>query len=79
MYDEAKRYAEALTMVYARSRGADVRIVRIFNTYGPNSDPLDGRMVPNFITQALSGEPITIYGDAAIVFPLLAVSVEEFF
>ena len=63
MYDEAKRYAEALTMVYARSRGADVRIVRIFNTYGPNSDPLDGRMVPNFITQALSGEPITIYGD----------------
>lgn len=65
MYDEAKRYAEALTMAYARSHGVDARIVRIFNTYGPNSDPLDGRMVPNFITQALSGKPITIYGDGS--------------
>ena len=62
-YDEAKRYGEALTMAYARARGVDARVVRIFNTYGPRSDPFDGRMVPNFITQALRGEPITVYGD----------------
>ncbi len=63
MYDEAKRFGEALTMVYARGRRVDARIVRIFNTYGPHSDPGDGRLVPNLITQALLGRPITIYGD----------------
>jgi UDP-glucuronate decarboxylase len=63
MYDEAKRYGEALTMAYAKTRGVDARIVRIFNTYGPHSDPLDGRMVPTFITRALCGEPITVYGN----------------
>ncbi|MCK9519543.1 MAG: SDR family oxidoreductase [Dehalococcoidia bacterium] len=63
MYDEAKRYGEALVMAYVRSRGVDARIVRIFNTYGPNSDPNDGRLVPNFITQALHGQPMTVYGD----------------
>ncbi len=62
-YDEGKRFAEALTMVYVREYGLDARIVRIFNCYGPNSDPLDGRIVPNFITQALTGRPITVYGD----------------
>ena len=61
-YDEAKRFGEALTMAYVRTRGADARIVRIFNTYGPNSRPADGRMVPNFICQALTGRPLTIYG-----------------
>lgn len=61
-YDEGKRYAEALTMAYVRHHGLDARIVRIFNTYGPYSDPGDGRLVPNFITQALRGEPITVYG-----------------
>jgi UDP-glucuronate decarboxylase len=63
MYDEAKRYGEALTTAYVRTRGVDARIVRIFNTYGPRSDPMDGRMVPNFITQALRSEPITVYGN----------------
>jgi UDP-glucuronate decarboxylase len=62
MYDESKRYGEALCAVFAR-QGADVRIVRIFNTYGPNSDPDDGRLVPNLITQALRDKPMTIYGD----------------
>lgn len=62
MYDEAKRYAEALTMAYVSGMAVDARIVRIFNTYGPHSDPLDGRMVPNFITQALATRPITVYG-----------------
>lgn len=62
MYDESKRYGEALCSLFAR-RGCDVRIVRIFNTYGPNSDPEDGRLVPNFVTQALRGEPMTIYAD----------------
>jgi dTDP-glucose 4,6-dehydratase len=62
-YDEAKRYSEALCMAYARSRSADVGIVRIFNTYGPRLDPTDGRVVSNFITQALAGQDITIYGD----------------
>jgi nucleoside-diphosphate-sugar epimerase len=61
MYDEAKRYGEALTMAYLRARGVDARIVRIFNTYGPRSDPEDGRLVPNFVTQALRGEPLTVY------------------
>ena len=63
MYDEAKRFGEALTIAHWRTRGTDVRIVRIFNTYGPNSDPADGRLVPNFVTQALRGEALTIYGD----------------
>jgi UDP-glucuronate decarboxylase len=62
MYDEAKRYGEALIMAYIRSKNVDARIVRIFNTYGPYSDPLDGRLVPNFIVQALEGKNLTIYG-----------------
>ncbi len=65
VYDEAKRYAEALTMAYHRAHGIDVRIVRIFNTYGPRMQPDDGRVVTNFINQALSGEPLTIYGDGS--------------
>jgi dTDP-glucose 4,6-dehydratase len=65
VYDEAKRYAEALTMAFHRHHGVDVRIVRIFNTYGPRMRPDDGRAVSNFITQALHGEPITIYGDGS--------------
>ena len=64
-YDEAKRYAEALTSAYHRHHGLDVRIIRIFNTYGPRMRPRDGRVVSNFIVQALSGEPLTIYGDGS--------------
>jgi dTDP-glucose 4,6-dehydratase len=63
VYDEAKRFSEALTMAYFRKHKLDVRIVRIFNTYGPRMRMNDGRVVPNFITQALKNEPITIYGD----------------
>jgi len=63
VYDEAKRFAEALTMAYHRFHGIDTRIVRIFNTYGPRMQVDDGRVVPNFIKQALNGEPLTIYGD----------------
>jgi len=63
VYDEAKRYAEAMTMAYHRHHRLDVRIVRIFNTYGPFMRPDDGRAVSNFMVQALRGEPITIYGD----------------
>jgi dTDP-glucose 4,6-dehydratase len=63
VYDEAKRFAEALTCAYVRSRGVNTGIVRIFNTYGPRMSANDGRVVTNFITQALNGEPITIYGD----------------
>ncbi|HEX6051243.1 MAG TPA: UDP-glucuronic acid decarboxylase family protein [Gemmatimonadaceae bacterium] len=63
VYDEAKRFSEALTMAYHRRFGLDTRIVRIFNTYGPRMQPRDGRVVTNFIVQALLGEPITIYGD----------------
>lgn len=63
MYDEAKRFSEALTMAYHRSKGVDVKIVRIFNTYGPRMQPDDGRVVSNFIVQALRGEALTIYGD----------------
>jgi nucleoside-diphosphate-sugar epimerase len=74
MYDEAKRYGEALTSVFHSQARADVRIVRIFNTYGPNSDPEDGRLVPNFITQALRDEPMTIYGDGAQTRSLCYVS-----
>jgi dTDP-glucose 4,6-dehydratase len=62
VYDEAKRFAEALTMAYHRYHGLDTRIVRIFNTYGPRMRMRDGRVVPNFITQALNGEPLTVYG-----------------
>jgi dTDP-glucose 4,6-dehydratase len=62
VYDEAKRFAEAMTMAYRRHHGMDTRIVRIFNTYGPRMRPRDGRVVSNFIVQALLGEPITIYG-----------------
>ena len=63
MYDEAKRFSEALTMAYHRSKGVDVKIVRIFNTYGPRMQPDDGRVVSNFIVQALRGQALTIYGD----------------
>lgn len=62
-YDESKRLAETLTMEYYRQYQTDVRIVRIFNTYGPNSQIDDGRMIPNFITQALKNQPLTIFGD----------------
>jgi len=62
VYDEAKRYAESITMAYHRHHRVDTRIVRIFNTYGPRMRPDDGRMVPNFIRQALLGEPLTVYG-----------------
>ncbi len=65
VYDEAKRFAEALTMAYHRYHGVDTRIVRIFNTYGPRMRPRDGRVVSNFIVQALRNEPITIYGDGS--------------
>ncbi len=63
VYDEAKRFAEAMTMAYHREVGIDTRIVRIFNTYGPRMRKDDGRAIPNFISQALAGDPITIYGD----------------
>ncbi|MFL5563269.1 MAG: UDP-glucuronic acid decarboxylase family protein [Gemmatimonadaceae bacterium] len=62
-YDESKRFAEAMTMAYHREHQLDTRIVRIFNTYGPRMQPHDGRVVTNFIVQALTGEPITLYGD----------------
>jgi dTDP-glucose 4,6-dehydratase len=65
VYDEAKRFAEAMTMAYHRSHGVDTRIVRIFNTYGPRMRLRDGRVVPNFVRQALSGEPLTVYGDGS--------------
>jgi dTDP-glucose 4,6-dehydratase len=65
VYDEAKRYAEALSMAYQRYHGVDVKIVRIFNTFGPRMRKEDGRAVPNFIMQALRGEPLTIYGDGS--------------
>ncbi len=65
VYDEAKRYAEAMTMAYHRHHGIDVRIVRIFNTYGPQMRPDDGRSVSNFLTQAIEGKPITVFGDGA--------------
>jgi dTDP-glucose 4,6-dehydratase len=63
VYDEAKRYAEALVMAYHRSRGVDTHLVRIFNTYGPRLHPSDGRVISNFMVQALRGEPLTIYGE----------------
>jgi dTDP-glucose 4,6-dehydratase len=63
MYDEPKRFSEACTMAYHRERGADTRIIRIFNTYGPRMDPYDGRVVISFIRQALNNEPLTVFGD----------------
>lgn len=64
-YDEAKRFAEAITMAYHRAHAVDTRIVRIFNTYGPRMRPDDGRVVSNFIVQALRGAPLTLYGDGS--------------
>jgi dTDP-glucose 4,6-dehydratase len=63
MYDEPKRFSEACTMAYHRERGADTRIIRIFNTYGPRMDPYDGRVVISFIRQALNNEPLTVFGE----------------
>jgi dTDP-glucose 4,6-dehydratase len=63
MYDEAKRFAEAMIMAYHRTKGVDVGIVRIFNTYGPRLDASDGRVVSNLLTQAMAGQPLTVYGD----------------
>lgn len=65
VYDEAKRFAEALTMAYHHTHGLDTRIARIFNCYGPRMRLEDGRVVPNFIAQALRGEPLTVYGDGS--------------
>ena len=65
VYDEAKRFAEAMTMAYQRYHGLETRIVRIFNTYGPRMRIKDGRVVPNFIDQALHGQPLTVYGDGS--------------
>jgi len=65
VYDEAKRFAEAMTMAYHRTHGVATRIVRIFNTHGPRMRLRDGRVVPNFIAQALRGEPMTVYGDGS--------------
>jgi len=73
-YDESKRLGETLTMEYYRQYEANTRIVRIFNTYGPNSQINDGRMIPNFITQALLNEPLTIYGDGSITRSICYVS-----
>ena len=64
-YDEAKRFAESLTVAMTRTTGVDVRIARIFNTYGPRSRPDDGRLIPSFCSQALRGEPLTIFGDGS--------------
>ena len=63
VYDEAKRFGEALAMAYERTREAEVRLVRIFNTYGPWMQPQDGRVIPNFVSQALHRQPLTIFGD----------------
>ena len=63
VYDEAKRYAEAMTMAYHGQQGVDTAIVRIFNTYGPRMRPNDGRAVPTFVRQALEGKPLTVFGD----------------
>lgn len=65
VYDEAKRYSEALVMAYHRYRGVNTHLVRIFNTYGPRLHPRDGRVISNFMMQALCGEPLTIYGDGS--------------
>ena len=73
-YDESKRFGEALSMSFHRRYDLDIRIVRIFNTYGPRCDPEDGRLVPNFVTQALRREPITVYGDGSQTRSLCYVS-----
>src|SRR5215467_5647858 len=65
VYDEAKRFAEAITMAYHRSHGLDTRIVRIFNTFGPRMRANDGRAIPAFVTQALAGKPVTVFGDGS--------------
>ncbi|MDX2004727.1 MAG: UDP-glucuronic acid decarboxylase family protein [Meiothermus sp.] len=65
IYDEAKRYAETLTLAYQQARGVSTRTIRIFNTYGPRMDAEDGRVVTNFVNQALQGRPLTIYGDGS--------------
>ncbi len=65
VYDEAKRFAEAMTFAYHRYHQVDVRVVRIFNTYGPSMRPDDGRAVSNFLVQAMGGRPITVYGDGS--------------
>ena len=65
VYDEAKRYAEALTMAYHRQQGVDTAIVRIFNTYGPKMRPHDGRAIPTFMRQAVAGDPLTVFGDGS--------------
>ena len=65
VYDEAKRFGEAMAMAYHRAHGLEVRIARIFNTYGPRIRPADGRVVANFVVQALQGKPLTVYGDGA--------------
>ncbi|MDD3088333.1 MAG: SDR family oxidoreductase, partial [Candidatus Omnitrophica bacterium] len=65
VYDEAKRFAEAITLAYHRAHGVDAKIVRIFNTYGERMRHEDGRVVPNFIDQAMKGEPLTVYGDGS--------------
>ncbi|MGB1631248.1 MAG: UDP-glucuronic acid decarboxylase family protein [Acidimicrobiales bacterium] len=65
VYDEAKRFSEAMTMAYHRAHGVDTRIVRIFNTYGPRMRPDDGRVISNFVVQALRGESLTVYGDGS--------------
>jgi dTDP-glucose 4,6-dehydratase len=65
VYDEAKRFAEAITMAYHREHGLDVRIARIFNVYGERMRPNDGRVVSNFVVQALEGQPLTLYGDGS--------------
>ena len=64
-YDESKRFSEALTMTFIRHHGLDGRIIRIFNTYGPRMRLDDGRVVPNFMTQALTGKPMSVYGDGS--------------
>ena len=65
VYDEAKRYAEALTMAYHNQQGVDTAIVRIFNTYGPRMRPHDGRAIPTFVRQALADQPLTVFGDGS--------------
>ena len=65
VYDEAKRFSEAMTMAYHRHHGVDVRIVRIFNTFGPRMQVNDGRAIPNFFTQAIRGHDLTVYGDGS--------------
>jgi dTDP-glucose 4,6-dehydratase len=74
VYDEAKRFAEAMTVAYHRYHGVDAKIVRIFNTYGPRMRLRDGRAVPNFIGQALKGEDVTVYGDGSQTRSLCYVS-----